>query len=124
MLLTVKETAGLLQIDTSKVYYLVAFSRLDSVRVLYDIRITEQSLREEYDRRCREIRNNYELWSDIGFCGFDELIANIREERVQNYREKAYKRVQRRGRVEFSPRRCIELSRPKQSRLVQLEFDF
>ena len=124
MLLTVKETAEILGVDTSNIYYLVSFSKLDSVRILYDIRITEQSLREEYDRRCRESRNNQELWSDIGFCGFDELIANIRKKRLQNYRTKTYKCVQRGGGMELPALRCNCLSRPKQPRLVQLEFDF
>ena len=81
MLLTVKETATILNVKPCQIYYLVNFFYLDSVRILYDIRITETSLRAYYLKS----NNNTNI---------NELLAKVKQDRLQNPKKRKYQKEQ------------------------------
>lgn len=122
MLLTVRETAYVLSIDFTNVYYLISRCYIDGVKIRDDWRVSSESLREFYDKRQGESSNRGGIYGGDGLRGFDELLANITENRIQNNRRKRDSSIQRGRGMEFSSFGCDRISR--QSIKNQLEFDF
>lgn len=125
MLLTVREAAIAMGIDFHNVYYLVAMSLVDAVRIRGGIRIISESV----EGFCAE-RENATVYNGTvpryhGYRRCHEIIENFQKNPVPDDGGRTAERMEGRGRgMELYPKRHSRLPRQKLHDIRQLYFDF
>lgn len=127
MLLTVEETARMLNMKRGGVYYLLAFCKLDGVKIRSNWRVFSESVEEYRVKRECSCRNGKNTFLYNGFSGGNESVQDFRQDSLPDD-ERRTSVLEGRGRtVELPPGRHSvihghTLKRKKPP--VQLFFDF
>lgn len=125
MLLTVKETADAIGIYWRDVYYLVAVSMLDAVRVRGGLRFFPEDVEGFCAEREDEARNRGTVSGYYGRRRCHEVIENFKADSVQaDGRRDAERMEGREFGLELCPERHNRISRKKLYDIGQLWFDF
>lgn len=120
MLLSVEETAGILQMKPGHLWYLLRFGRIDgAVKICSNWRIDENSAREMYERINAKRAGILPGYSK--YLGFDEQLEDIRKTSLSSAKKSPFTRIQNRRRVEYQPKRPDSVDRKPGRTVDQLE---
>lgn len=96
MLLSVAETAQLLELKPAQIYYKLRFSKIDgAIKLFSNWRIDEETVREWHERINEERAGFLPGFDEL--CGFDAVLKDIREASLQNDKKSCFACLQGRG---------------------------
>lgn len=96
MLLSVAETAQLLELKPAQIYYKLRFSKIDgAIKLFSNWRIDEETVREWHERINAERAGFLPGFDEL--IGFDAVLANIRTASLQNDKKSCFACLQGRG---------------------------
>ena len=120
MLLSVEETAKILEVKPGHLWYLLRFGRIDgAVKICSNWRIDEYSAKEMYEQINAKRAGILPGYSK--YLGFNELLENIRKTSLSSAKKSPFTRVQSRRRVEHKQKRPDSVDRKSGRTVVHLE---